>query len=71
MTAKLDFQLYINGEFCTAEDGAMFDSVNPSTGEVWARVPAAGEADVNRAVASAFARASHRALGGDDRNATW
>ncbi|TKC79261.1 aldehyde dehydrogenase [Trinickia terrae] len=49
------FQQYIDGEF---EDGSEhFDSVNPATGEVWARMPAAGAADVDRAV-----RAAHRAL---------
>ena len=31
------FQLYINGQF---EDGAaQFDSTNPATGQVWAKMP--------------------------------
>jgi len=54
VTAVPEYQLYINGEFCAAEDGTMFDSVNPSTGEVWARVSPAAEADVDRAVACAL-----------------
>ncbi|MDH3712444.1 MAG: aldehyde dehydrogenase [Gammaproteobacteria bacterium] len=54
MDAKPVYQLYIDGEFCAAEDGAMFDTLNPATGNVWASVSAAGEADVNRAVAAAL-----------------
>jgi aldehyde dehydrogenase (NAD+) len=54
MAAKPVYQLYIDGEFCAAQDGAMFDTVNPATGEVWASVSTAGEADVNRAVAAAL-----------------
>lgn len=47
------FQLYINGEFCDAQDGAAFESHDPSTGEVWAKMPAASNTDVDRAVAAA------------------
>ncbi len=52
-----DYQLYINGEFCDASDGSRFDSINPSTGEVWATAPAATEQDVDRAV-----KAAHHAM---------
>lgn len=48
-----DYQLYIDGAFCEASDGARFDSVNPATGKVWATAPAATEADVDRAVTAA------------------
>lgn len=45
------FQLYIDGQF---EDGAaQFDSINPATGEAWARMPEARTEQVNRAVAAA------------------
>ncbi|ENX17811.1 hypothetical protein F895_00534 [Acinetobacter sp. CIP 64.2] len=45
------FQLYINGQF---EDGAaQFDSINPATGQVWAKMPEARRDEVNRAVAAA------------------
>lgn len=45
------FQLYINGQF---EDGAaQFDSINPATGQVWAKMPEARTDEVNRAVAAA------------------
>jgi acyl-CoA reductase-like NAD-dependent aldehyde dehydrogenase len=53
------FQLYIDGEFCAAEGGATFESVDPSTGKVWALMPKAGAADTNRAV-----RAAHTAFTG-------
>ncbi|KAF1028296.1 MAG: NAD/NADP-dependent betaine aldehyde dehydrogenase [Acinetobacter bereziniae] len=44
------FQLYINGQF---EDGAaQFDSINPATGQVWAKMPEARTDEVNRAVAA-------------------
>lgn len=45
------FQLYINGTF--EEGAAQFDSVNPSTGQVWAKMPEARTEQVNRAVDSA------------------
>ena len=50
------FQQYIDGAF---EDAAEhFDSIDPSSGSVWAQMPAASEQDVDRAV-----QAAHRALG--------
>ncbi|MGG1949245.1 aldehyde dehydrogenase [Trinickia sp. NRRL B-1857] len=49
------FQQYIDGTFEDAVD--TFDSIDPSTGAVWARMPAASADDVDRAV-----RAAHRAL---------
>jgi acyl-CoA reductase-like NAD-dependent aldehyde dehydrogenase len=49
------FQQYIDGTF---EDATLtFDSVNPATGAVWAKMPAASAADVDRAM-----QAAHRAL---------
>ena len=47
------YQLYIDGEWCDAADGARLDSVNPATGDVWATAAVAGETEVNRAVAAA------------------
>jgi acyl-CoA reductase-like NAD-dependent aldehyde dehydrogenase len=49
----MKFYLYIDGEFCEASDGRRFDTINPATEEVWASVPEAGEADVDRAVEAA------------------
>ena len=51
------YQMYIDGEWTDAENGATFTSVNPATGETWAVVPEASERDVNRAV-----EAAHRAF---------
>ncbi|BCH61666.1 carnitine dehydratase [Agrobacterium vitis] len=47
------FQLYIDGAFSDGE--ARFESLDPATGEVWADMPEAREADVNRAVEAAHA----------------
>lgn len=48
---SVNFQLYINGQF---ENGAAeFESVNPATGKVWAKMPEAREDEVNRAVEAA------------------
>jgi acyl-CoA reductase-like NAD-dependent aldehyde dehydrogenase len=49
------FKNYIDGQF--AEPTSTFDSVDPSTGTPWATMPAATEADVDRAV-----EAAHRSL---------
>ncbi|WP_294641234.1 aldehyde dehydrogenase [uncultured Aureimonas sp.] len=49
------FQAYIDGAFVDGE--ARFASLDPSTGEPWAEMPEAREADVDRAV-----RAADRAL---------
>jgi len=47
--------LYVAGRWEAAADGATYDSYEPATGEVWARVSAAGPADVDRAVEAARA----------------
>ncbi len=49
-----NYQMLINGDWVDASDGGVFDSVNPSTDNVWSRVPEATEADVNRAISSAY-----------------
>ncbi len=48
-------QLYIGGRYVPASSGASFETVNPATGEVLARVQRASQADVEHAVASATA----------------
>jgi aldehyde dehydrogenase (NAD+) len=57
MSGIAHYEMLIDGAWTSASDGALFDSVNPATGAVWARVPEATEADVDRAV-----RAAHRAV---------
>jgi len=46
---------FIGGQWVTSGSGAFIDVTNPATEEVWAQVPAADEADINRAVAAASA----------------
>jgi aldehyde dehydrogenase (NAD+) len=44
------YQMLIGGEWVDAEGDRRFDSLNPATGEVWASIPDASEADVCNAV---------------------
>lgn len=53
------YQMYIDGEWCDAEDGATLESINPATGKVWATAAVAGEGEVNRAVAAADRALKH------------
>ena len=46
-------KLYIDGGYVEAASGEGFETINPATGEVICAVQAAGEADVERAVAAA------------------
>ena len=47
------YQLLIDGEWSDASDGRVFDSVDPATGQIWARFAEANEDDVDRAVNAA------------------
>jgi aldehyde dehydrogenase (NAD+) len=49
----LELPMYYDGAWSGAADGRSFDSYNPATGSVWARVAEAGPQDVDRAVAAA------------------
>ena len=51
------YKMLIDGDWVNASDGRVFDSSNPTTGEVWSRVPEATTEDVDRAV-----NAAHRAF---------
>lgn len=44
------YKMLVGGEWVAASDGAAFESVNPSSGEVWATAPEATATDVDRAV---------------------
>ena len=44
---------YINGKFVPTDQ--YIDSFDPSTGEVWARIPDSGEREVDAAVSAAKA----------------
>jgi aldehyde dehydrogenase (NAD+) len=50
---KPSYGLFINGEFVEPTDGTLFKTISPASEEVLAEVPAAGEADVDRAVRAA------------------
>lgn len=45
--------LFIGGQWVKSTSGAFIDVTDPATEEVWARVPAADEADIDRAVKAA------------------
>jgi len=53
--AVQDFQMFIDGASTGATSGRTYESIDPYTGEPWARVPDADGTDVDRAVAAARA----------------
>lgn len=55
MTELRTFQYFTDNRWHAPARGEYFDSENPATGEVWARVPDCGLEDVKRAVAAARA----------------
>ena len=55
MTGTTTFKYFAGNEWHAPADGGYFDSENPATGKVWARVPDCRTADVDRAVAAAKA----------------
>lgn len=66
------YRMLIAGEWCDAESGETFDSINPFTGKVWAQVPRAAVEDVDRAVTaarSAFEGRDWRGLNATQRGA--
>jgi aldehyde dehydrogenase (NAD+) len=48
-----EYKNLIGGEYRAAASGKCLDSINPSTGEVWARIPASDRTDVEAAVKAA------------------
>ena len=44
---------YIGGALVAPEEGGYIDNINPSTGEVYGKIPSSQVVDVERAVASA------------------
>ncbi|MGO4255219.1 gamma-aminobutyraldehyde dehydrogenase [Marmoricola sp. RAF53] len=53
--SDLTFSNIVNGEAVSAADGATYDVVDPSTGEVYAQAPMSSEEDVDRAYRAAAA----------------
>jgi len=54
-TLSFRTQAFIDGRYLDAASGATFDSINPATGKLLARVAAGDEQDINRAVSAARA----------------
>src|ERR1700731_4085246 len=54
-TLSFRTQAFIDGRYLDAASGATFDSINPATGKLLARVAAGDEEDINRAVSAARA----------------
>ena len=54
-TLQFRTQAFIDGRYADAASGATFDSLNPATGKLLARVASGDEEDINRAVSSARA----------------
>lgn len=48
-----DYQMLIGGEWVAAQAGETFETINPYSGEAWARIPRGRAADAERAVAAA------------------
>ena len=53
MTDYTHYKMLIDGQWVPASDSAKFNSLNPTTGKVWATVPEATAEDVDRAVRAA------------------
>ena len=53
MSALEQYQLFIDGQWCDGAKGQTLNSIDPSTGDVWANFACAAEDDVNRAVSAA------------------
>ena len=53
MDTKTTLQNFVGGEHVDPADGRLYDVVNPATGEVFARAPMSGRADVDRAFEAA------------------
>lgn len=47
------YKMLVGGEWVDSLSGETFESINPYTGRVWARVPKAGEQDIDAAVRAA------------------
>ena len=53
--ALAEYRNLIGGELRPALSGKLLDTINPASGEAWARIPASDKADVNAAVTAAAA----------------
>ena len=53
MSELKNFKMYINGEWVESSSGKKIETLNPEINKVWATVPEANEADVDKAVKAA------------------
>jgi acyl-CoA reductase-like NAD-dependent aldehyde dehydrogenase len=53
MSEIKNFKMYIDGEWVESSSGKKIETLNPETNKVWATVPEASEADVDKAVKAA------------------
>ncbi len=53
MAEITEYKMLIDGQWSESSDKKKFDSVNPSNGKVWSRIPEATKEDVERAIDSA------------------
>lgn len=53
MAATSEDRLFIGGEWVAAIDGGMIESIDPASGQVWARAAFGGRGDMDRAIAAA------------------
>lgn len=53
MSDLAQYQLYIDGAWTPGSDGQIMQSIDPSTGQVWAQFACASSGDVDRAVGAA------------------
>ena len=58
------YQLFIDGGWRDSQSRRWFDTVNPYSGEVWARIPQANDADVEAAVSAAHRGTEDRGVAG-------
>ena len=59
MTDLKHYKMLIDGKWVSASDGTTFESVNPTTGKVWAMIPEATADDADRAVQAADRAFNH------------
>jgi aldehyde dehydrogenase (NAD+) len=50
-----EYRNLIGGQLCAPESGRYLDVENPATGQIWARIPASDQSDVNAAAEAAAA----------------
>ena len=65
------YQMLIDGKWVNASNGAMFESINPTNGQVWSKVPEATETDVDDAVNACTPCFFDWSLVKNDSDRTW